>query len=195
MSITPQTSNTPVNLNGVAFPDTCHGWAEGAIDKADGTRVGAIVATSDGGATFSRQAEEAVNFADDFRGVAFPDTQHGWAVGGASPDPGGGLIIATSNGGETWERQTTPVTNADKGITDLLFGIAFADINHGLAVGVTTTGGGVILATADGGDTWTPQANPGQMLFGVAFPDISHGWLVGEGGTILAVLLPSSSCI
>lgn len=113
---------------------------------------GVILTTADGGATWSRQAQDAVNFVDDFRGVAFPDTQHGWAVGSASPE-GGGLIVATSNGGKTWERQTTPVTNDHRGITDLLWGIAFADINHGWAVGDN----GTILATANGGRTWTSK--------------------------------------
>ena len=274
MSITPQISKTLANLNGVAFPDKSHGWAEGAIEKGDGTRVGIIVATSDGGATWTevlettmqlrdiafpdilhgwavggdpptilatvdgggawrpqtsgieddlvalftatafpdsqngwivgagsnggiilatadggatwrRQAQDAVNFADDFRGVAFPDTQHGWAVGGASPE-GGSLIIATSNGGETWERQTPPVTN-HMGITYVLFGIAFADINHGLAVGDN----GTILATADGGRTWTSRrSNTDARLFRVAFPDVNHGWAVGqakEGGGVILV--------
>jgi photosystem II stability/assembly factor-like uncharacterized protein len=46
---------------------------------------------------------------------------------------------------------------------------------------------GVILATADGGDTWDAQ-DPGSRaaLRAVAFPDASHGWAVGEAGTILA---------
>jgi photosystem II stability/assembly factor-like uncharacterized protein len=273
MSITPQISNTPANLNGVAFPDAGHGFANGAIE-IDGNRVGIIVATSEDGATWaevhkttttlrdiafpdilhgwavgggpptilatadggrtwkpqtsgikddpgslftavafpdtqngwvvgkvsnggvilatanggekwSPQAEDAVNFADDFRGVAFPDTQHGWAVGMASPE-GGGFIVATSNGGKTWERQTTPVTNDDKGVTDLLFGVAFADINHGLAVGEN----GTILATANGGRTWTSKpSGTDARLFRVAFPDTKHGWAVGEtttgGGVIL----------
>jgi photosystem II stability/assembly factor-like uncharacterized protein len=97
---------------------------------------GVILATSDGGGEFRPQAEDAVNFASDFRGVAFPDTQHGWAVGaaGGAPQGGAGVIVATSNGGKTWERQTTPDTNAEKGTTDR-FGVAFDDINHGLVVG------------------------------------------------------------
>jgi photosystem II stability/assembly factor-like uncharacterized protein len=327
MSITPQISNTLANLNGVSFPDTCHGWAEGYIEKGDNVRAGIIVATSDGGATWaeiyettmtlrdvafpdvlhgwvvggnpptilatadgggtwapqtsgieddpgasfgavafpdtqhgwavgavsnggvivctadggatwSRQAPEMAYFVDDFRGVAFSDTQHGWAVGSAAPE-GGGLIVATSNGGASWERQMTPLTNGDRGITDLLwgiafvdlnngcavgdngtilttdsgglswtsrdsgtdarlFGVAFPDINHGWAVGECSAGVSVILATINGGQTWTPQTakpDPGQDLWGVACPDISHGWLVGTSGTILAVLLPSSSCI
>src|SRR4029077_5342125 len=106
-----------------AFPDAQNGWIVGAVSNG-----GAILATADGGATWRRQAQDAANFADDFRGVAFPDTQHGWAVGSASPE-GGGLIIATSDGGKTWERQPIPVTNDDMGITDLLWGIAFADLN------------------------------------------------------------------
>jgi photosystem II stability/assembly factor-like uncharacterized protein len=153
ISITPQTSNTPVNLNGVAFPDTCHGWAEGAIDKADGTRVGAIVATSDGGATWREVHKTTMTLRD----IAFPDILHGWAVGD------NGTILTTADGGGHWTSKPS--------LTDArLFRVAFPDIKHGWAVGVTTTGGGVTLATADGGDTWTPQADPGQMLFGVGFP-------------------------
>ena len=168
------------HFTAVAFPDTRHGWVVGAVSNG-----GVILATADGGATWSRQAQDAVNFANDFRGVAFPDTQHGWAVGSASPE-GGGLIVATSNGGKTWERQTTPVTNDDTGVTDLLWGIAFADINHGLAVGDN----GTILATADGGRTWTSKpSGTDARLFRVAFPDINHGWAVGQtttgGGVIL----------
>ena len=45
---------------------------------------------------------------------------------------------------------------------------------------------GAIVATTDGGATWTAQS-PGTAahLTDVAFSDATHGWAVGEGGTIL----------
>lgn len=273
MPIMPQISNTLANLNGVAFPDTSHGWAEGAIAKEDGTRVGIVVATadggthwtqvlqttmqlrdiafpdllhgwvvggnpptilgtvdggrtwnpqtsgiegdpgailasttfpdaqhgwivgavsnggvilatSDGGATWRHQAQDAPNFSDDFRGVAFPDAQHGWVVGTASPE-GGSLILATSDGGETWKRQTIPATN-DQGSTYLLFDIAFADLNHGLAVGDN----GTILATTDGGISWTATpSGTNALLLRVAFPGVDNGWAVGQADNGTGVIL------
>jgi hypothetical protein len=67
----------------VAFPDRSHGWAEGTIDKGDGTRVGIIVATSDGGATWTEVFETTMQLRD----IAFPDRSHGWAVGGDTLPP------------------------------------------------------------------------------------------------------------
>nr|MCU0294777.1 YCF48-related protein [Candidatus Nanopelagicales bacterium] len=65
-----------------------------------------------------------------------------------------------------------------------LFDVAFTDTSHGWAVG----DGGTILATSDGGATWTAQSSgtTENVLYGVAFTDASHGWAVGGGGTILA---------
>ena len=46
---------------------------------------------------------------------------------------------------------------------------------------------GPILATTDGGATWSAQSSgSSEKLIGVAFPDATHGWAVGNNGTILA---------
>ena len=62
-------------------------------------------------------------------------------------------------------------------------GVSFADALHGWAVGMN----GVILATTDGGVTWTVQNwGAAAWLYDVAFPDASRGWAVGSDGTIIA---------
>src|SRR4029077_12799483 len=93
MSITPQNSNTLANLNGVAFPDTCHGWAEGATEQANGTRVGIIVKTSNGGAKWTTVHETTMTLRD----IAFPYILHAFVAGGDPP-----TILATADGGDTW---------------------------------------------------------------------------------------------
>ena len=46
---------------------------------------------------------------------------------------------------------------------------------------------GVVLATQDGGATWTSQnAATGAVLEGIAFSDPTHGWAVGSYGAIIA---------
>jgi photosystem II stability/assembly factor-like uncharacterized protein len=46
---------------------------------------------------------------------------------------------------------------------------------------------GMILATRDGGEHWTPQASStSDSLYGVAFADRQHGWAVGQDGIILS---------
>ena len=148
-----------VSLFAVAFPDATHGWAVG--------EGGAILVTTNGGATWSKQSSGT--FAT-FWGVAFSDATHGWAVGE------GGLILATTNGGATWSARGS-------GTSELLYDVAFSDATHGWAVGE----GGTILATTDGGATWSKQSSGrSTWLHGVAFADATHGWAVGEGGTILA---------
>ena len=65
----------------------------------------------------------------------------------------------------------------------MLMGVAFSDATHGWAVDWY----GAILATTDGGATWSAQrSGSSEMLMGVAFSDAAHGWAVGEGGVILA---------
>src|SRR5215472_5260306 len=56
------------------------------------------------------------------------------------------------------------------------------DGQRGWAVG----SGGMILATRDGGEHWTPQASStSENLYGVAFADRQHGWAVGQDGAFL----------
>ena len=80
-------------------------------------------------------------------------------------------------------KKSTPVSPA----TINLRAIHFIDASHGWAVGDE----GAILATDNGGKTWTPQTSGTRTrLSSVHFSDASHGWAVGGGifepGAILA---------
>ena len=45
---------------------------------------------------------------------------------------------------------------------------------------------GTILATKDGGTTWTRQVTPtNEKLFAIFFKDANEGWAAGEKGIIL----------
>jgi photosystem II stability/assembly factor-like uncharacterized protein len=53
---------------------------------------------------------------------------------------------------------------------------------NGWAVG----GGGTIVHTSNGGDTWSPQTSgTGNTLNGVSFVDADNGWAVADNGTIV----------
>jgi photosystem II stability/assembly factor-like uncharacterized protein len=59
--------------------------------------------------------------------------------------------------------------------------IQFVDSRTGWAVGPNAE----ILATVDGGTTWTGQYGGPLKIVGVQFVDDLHGWAVGEGGDLL----------
>ena len=109
-------------LADVSFADAQHGWAVGWDGK--------IIATRDGGATWSAQASGTTL---DLLGVSFTDTTHGWAVGDS-------LILATTDGGVHWTPQ------ANFGFT----AVSFGDASHGCAVLA-----GSAAYTSDGGAHWT----------------------------------------
>jgi hypothetical protein len=132
--------------------------------------AGVILATADGGASWSKQSSATIA---NLKAVTFTDSNRGWAVGGV------GTIVSTTDGGRRWTRQNS-------GSGEDLYGVSFPDALHGWAVGDEYT----ILATMDGGATWSTQRRSGpynyNSLAAVCFPDAVHGWVVGSGGIILA---------
>jgi len=126
---------------------------------------GALVVTTDGGATWSTRSTGATGH---LRSIDFIDASHGFAVGD------GGVLLATDDGGKKWEVRKTDVK-------DNLAGVQFVGQN-GWAVGFD----GVILHSSDGGRTWAAQeTGTKESLEGVFFLDADHGWAVGWAGTIL----------
>ncbi len=167
----PQISNAARGLYSVAFVDAQRGWAVAgellAMPNSGAEPTAAILATSDGGASWERQTS---NTTKGLFSVVFVDAQRGWAVGE------NGTILATADGGASWEPQTS---NA----TEPLWSVGFVDAQGGWAVGAN----GTILATADGGASWQPQtSNTSEPLSSVVFADAERGWAVGLNGTILA---------
>jgi photosystem II stability/assembly factor-like uncharacterized protein len=167
---TAQCSGIPdAALTSVTFVDASHGWAVGD--------AGTILATTDGGATWAAQDSGISGFS--LNAVSFTDASHGWAVGGAA------VIVATTDGGDTWTAQSSGVFDG------WLNGVSFADASNGWAVGVDYGDGvdydpgvALILATTDGGATWTAQSSgiSHGWLYSVSCTDASHVWAVGEDG-------------
>jgi photosystem II stability/assembly factor-like uncharacterized protein len=86
------------DLSDVEFVNSSTGWAVGAADYF-GDNV--ILFTSDGGATWTRQA---AGTGVDFTDIQFVDATNGWVTGT------GGIAYVTNNGGSSW---TKIVTNAN----------------------------------------------------------------------------------
>jgi photosystem II stability/assembly factor-like uncharacterized protein len=176
-------SGSNVSLSGVAFVDVAHGWAVGNNDSGP-----VILATSDGGATWETQYARTVGGNAPLSSVAFADATHGWAVGMSDQDEAStSVILATSDGGATWNVQDAGAV-ARRAV---LGTVTFVDVARGWAVGRSmkkesdgsVTYSPLILATSDGGATWTAQdatsAGSSAGLGSVAFADATHGWAVG----------------
>jgi photosystem II stability/assembly factor-like uncharacterized protein len=175
-------------LAAVQFVDSGHGWVAGA---------GRIMATTDGGASWSRQyAGQA-----DLNQVDFLDSDHGWAAGG-------GTLLRTADGGATW----TPLAEPCQGE---LSSVHFVSPAVGYAVAAapagssspggpyTTATGGTLLRTGDGGATWSAvssaPANPQSACFANADDGYlgtpAHIWRTTDGGQhwTLALTEPTAS--
>jgi photosystem II stability/assembly factor-like uncharacterized protein len=85
-----------------------------------------------------------------------------------------GYIVTSDDNGATWKRAKAPAA-------PLLTSVRFIDDKRGWAVGHDS----IILATADGGETWTKQfaaVEEQRPLLGVHFLDAKRGYAVGAYG-------------
>jgi photosystem II stability/assembly factor-like uncharacterized protein len=88
-----------------------------------------------------------------------------------------GIVLLSDDGVSYRQAKHVPASST-------LTAVYFADAEHGWAVGQW----GVILATADGGETWVLQRSDtsiDQPLFSVYFKDARHGWAVGLWSLLL----------
>ncbi len=128
----------------IDFVDATHGWC--LILDLFGESMNTLLATSDGGATWSEVGRGQFG-RDVMIDLDFVDAVHGWASGNS--------IYATSDGGATWTRE---VSGDLVSTTYLVSGF---DASHALATG---TG---VLSTTDA---------PSQMGGPVTLVDIVGGW-------------------
>ena len=190
-------------LMDVDFADADHGWAVGALTgTGPANAAGAVVlASRDGGATWTVQSPPAG--VGRLNRLSVVDASHAWAVGVASD---GTPALATTSDGVTWTAQALPA-----GIRALR-DVGFLDVKRGWAVGELPKGPtddqppGVVLATVDGGATWTQQATTTGDLWSLAVVDgntVFVGgnralWSTGDGGvtwTKQAFALPALDAI
>ena len=79
----------------MSFVNARRGWSVGTS--------GAILATTDGGAT---RKEQRSGTTQGLNGVAFANTRDGWVVSGdAAFGYQSGLILVTTDSGATWKKQ------------------------------------------------------------------------------------------
>ena len=98
----------------------------------------------------------------DLGAISCATARRCWAVGEASPDaaahPGSAtVIVATRNGGRSWHAQ-----HVAGGSTPELSGVSCPTTRDCIAVGSdgASLPGGVVVATTNGGATWTPVSSP-----------------------------------
>lgn len=121
-------SGTAQRLDAIDFVDATHGWAVG---------TGRVIQVTSNGGSWSSQLP-AISGGADLHGISMTGLSHGVAVGDS------GTILRFD--GTSW-------TARPSGTTASLRAVGFAsDARHGWAVGDN-----VVLATADGGLTWSAQ--------------------------------------
>jgi photosystem II stability/assembly factor-like uncharacterized protein len=165
------------------FVDASTGWlvrrlSDGSID---------ISRTTDGGVTWIPRWTGG-DWNDRLGGVAAIDTSTLWVVGGGGDQTDAGeLKLVTRDGGATWTE--VPPTSNDM----VLFDVHFVDALHGWAIGAR----GSVIATGDGGDTWTvqqvarfyadPDTDSGEASYdgAIHMGDLMNGWAIGPQATIL----------
>jgi photosystem II stability/assembly factor-like uncharacterized protein len=140
------TLSDDVILYDVAFPDADHGYIAGEF--------GTVLATRDGGRTWARQT---VGTEKTLFGIGFASAERGWAVGID------GLILRTRDGGQHWEVQRGEAEREaleELGFLETIKNPGLYDVEvrgqRGIVVGDT----GVLLTTADGGETWERHELP-----------------------------------
>jgi photosystem II stability/assembly factor-like uncharacterized protein len=166
-------------LAAVQFTDSGHGWVAGA---------GRIMATSDGGASWTRQYAGPA----DLDQVDFIDGEHGWAAGGGS-------LLRTTDGGASWTTLAEPCQGELSSVHFVSPAVGYAVAAKGSAQTAgqpspggqdTTALGGSLLRTSNGGATWSPvtsaPADPQSACFGTADDGYlgtpAHIWRTTDGG-------------
>ena len=196
---TPQ--STPTSFVGYAMScaDSSHCWIAGYVQQPTGGP--SVVATTDGGTTWTNQSPPVT----EMLSISCPDAMHCWAFGstgppGGLPPPGQYALVSTSNGGASWATEPLPAGATNFGGAQGQSALDCVDTLHCWAVG-QLPGGPAVLATSDGGATWTSQALPtgSYTLSSISCVDTIHCWAVGgaspPSGTSLegqAVILATS---
>jgi photosystem II stability/assembly factor-like uncharacterized protein len=134
---------------------------------------GTIVATSNDGTTWQRQAS---NTSETLNDVKFIDENKGWIVGE------NGVVLRTTNGGAVWQISAQSFED--------LRGLFFISSTTGVAVATSTRGRiedkTSILRTTDGGSVWRSISSGTTLnLNKVAFADDNFGIAIGDSGVMV----------
>ncbi len=165
-------------LFGVDFGDASHGWAVG--------KAGLVLHTADGGTTWTAQKTPLPTDKHLFV-VRALDAETAWIAGDW------GALAVTEDGGATWQDRSlgglvvkmaaVEGSRQQNTLSDdvVLYDISFPDAEHGYVVGEF----GTVLATSDGGATWTKlELGVEKTLFSVSFSTPTFGFVVGIDGLV-----------
>ncbi|MGA8015230.1 MAG: YCF48-related protein [Candidatus Dormiibacterota bacterium] len=165
-------SHPGATFYGVEFANANDGWVVGS--------GGTIWASTDGGATWTAQTSGTNQ---QLNAISCASASQCWAVGNQ------GVILSTSDGGAVWSAQASGVTGPGPGAANLT-AIFCVSATQCWAVGDATGGpggSGTILATTDGGTTWTKQSSgTTQNLNGVSCVSATQCVVVGDNGALLS---------
>jgi N-acetyl-anhydromuramyl-L-alanine amidase AmpD/photosystem II stability/assembly factor-like uncharacterized protein len=141
-----------------------------------------LALTTDAGSTWRAVAPPGLAAAD-VRAVTFRDPANGFVVGLSGTERQAFTLWRTTDGGLTWTRSPLPMpVNADVAAP---ISIAAPDASHvfvslSLQQSLGLPGPGVLLASSDGGLTWSRQVLPGGG--DIAFTTAARGWLAPVDG-------------
>jgi photosystem II stability/assembly factor-like uncharacterized protein len=160
----------------IFFVDENTGWMGGVTQRPDREDEEGgpsdILATTDGGRTWMAQYRVPVSITD----IHFTDKKNGWAVGFQ------GAIYHTSDGGQSWNRQRSELEPSGilkpAGEEFTLRGIHFIDPQRGWAVARSELeDAGRVLATTNGGKTWSRVFASNEKFQDVFFVSTDEGWI------------------
>ncbi|HXG92343.1 MAG TPA: YCF48-related protein [Blastocatellia bacterium] len=171
----------------IFFADANTGWIGGTTlieenNIEEDVGPSSILATTDGGQTWQPQMNLPVSIYD----IYFIDRTTGWATGSF------GAIYHTTDGGRNWDKQTSelelgsvaPNFSGEGRKRWKLSGVHFTDADHGFvaaAAGETAqSGDGWLLATSNGGKSWTKQKLGEGRLKDVFFINPDQGWVLKD---------------
>ena len=153
----------------------------------------AIAATSDGGRSWN--SSTPVGNADSVGSLRFLDSLNGtltlWSAG-ASPTAASASAFRTADGGATWLQLAVPTAAA--GCRDV-WDVVLVDRTRAFLSPGFCPVQAPLLATSDGGTTWSPARLPPAPWIGTAgfstisgvnvpeFPNPNDGYIVGAAGT------------
>jgi hypothetical protein len=157
-----------------------------AYTSNPGTFEPQICISTDGGRSFTPRKLTIPEAADDYppTGVTFTSATNGitWFASSVA----GTYLKRTTDGGSTWTDVALPASIASHSM-QLPAGFFAPDGQHGWLAGYDlTASASLLLATTDGGATWsTVDVGADDKLFSGFALDATHVWLGGEHGLVL----------
>ncbi|HEY0252780.1 MAG TPA: hypothetical protein VGC41_14695 [Kofleriaceae bacterium] len=146
-----------------------------------------VCISTDGGKNFKSSLLTVADDVEDFTpsGVTFTSATNGIVYFGSQSTSA--YIQRTTDGGKSWKPVALPsdLTSHNVNLTQAAFG---PDGQTGYLVGYDYTKyTSLVLATTDGGATWTTQPGFGESKLYAAFVlDATHAWIGGDDGVLFA---------